>query len=311
MPINNEFSGYHKEPNDSDILKLLSLLNYAKSKFGISYSDYVDSSNGPISKSSHSNAESKRSMSAAVYAAYTKKLHQRLIAQDAQTGNYTRLHEIDTYIRPLVADVFPDIGSDLGIEETPNTVSLESFLAPHAAQGSSALVRLKRKFQKGGHIYRYAKNSSELHAKDPRLAVGSLSFRDDGSSSYLCFEIRYRVDSSQDLNEAHDSVISGRVMQFNSFLVFIGIEKDKENPFFMVMKTGMSENRFKGIILRKHPKKSYFASRVMLASDVPAKQMSTSKFLAQDLPEVTERQLELIMNLATNGGRGILMLDED
>lgn len=311
MTVLKGFLGYHKAPTEVELLKLLSILNYAKSKFGISYSGYVDGANGPVAVNSRTNAENKKIMSAAAYAAFTRKVHRRLVVKDSETGAFKRLNDVDAYMRPLIADIFPDIGSFWGIGKESAADSAESLLLPHAARGGNALLRLMQTFQRGGHIYRYAKNSGDGHSEDPRLAIGWLSLDDDGVDSYLRFEVRYRVDSDQDLNDAYDSVISGRVMQINSFFVFIGVERDKGNPFFMVMKTALSRTRFKGLILRKHPKKSYFASRVMLASDIPQRPLGTSKIPASELPEVSSKQLDLIMNVATNGGRGILMLDED
>lgn len=307
-----EFSGFYKEPSEEEILKLLSILNYVKNKFGVRYKDYVDGKEGPVKPSTHTNAESKKTMSAMAYAALTKKVHGKLTLRERSSDSFLRLNHVDHYMRPVIADLFSDIGEIWGLSQNTNKVPPpESLLAPYSVENSEALERLREKFKSGGHIYRYAKNSSLGEGHDPRLAVGRLTLSEYKSSSMLEFEVRYHVDSDNDLNDAYDSVITGRVMQINSFFVFIGVERDKGNPFFLVMKTALPKSRFKGLILRKHPKKSYFASRVMLASDVERSSYLCRKLPATKLPEVSLKQLELLTNIATNSGHGVLMLEDD
>jgi len=98
-------------------------------------------------------------------------------------------------------------------------------------------------------------------------------------------------------------------MQMKSFFVFVGVENEKHNPFFMVMKAELAGSRFKGIILRKHPDKSYFASRVMISRNTGKQSEKTGKFYPSDLPEIDGRQLGLIENRVPNEGRSILMLE--
>lgn len=309
MITNKEFSGYHKTPSETEILRLLTLINYTKMKFGIDYQNYQGEEGGPIKKNTRTNAESNKSMSAAAYAEFTKKLFQFLTIRDTQ--DYVRLSQTDGYIRPILAELYPEIGEHWGIADNNSSNVPESLLFSHASPGNTALNRLHAKFDNGGTVIRYAKNFDEENLKDPRLAIGRLTISNIRAEGFLDFEIRYWVDSDSELNEAYDSVISGRVIQMNSFFVFVGIEQDKDNPFFMVMKTSMSGNKFKGLILRKHPVSSYFASRVMLAADMDGIEEKISKVQVSELKGVTDRQLGLIRNVSTNNGYGILMLDDN
>lgn len=287
------------------MLLFLSLLSYLKNKFGITYKSYEDGPSGPVTPKTISNAVATKSISEKPYQALSVKMHRKLVRENGK-----RLNEIDEYMRPLFSKMFPDLSESFvtSASDQDTDPKILSLLLEYAAKDSSTMKLLAEKFSDGGFVYRYARNEKKGHSSNPRLAKGGLQIYEAGSDRYFNFDIRYFVDSESDMNDPYESVISGKVILMKSFFVFFGVEDEKHNPFFMVMKAELQGTRFKGLILRKHPTKSYFASRVMISTDIETAEEKTGKFRASDLPEVNDRQLALIKNIVANGGESILML---
>ncbi|MEM9360196.1 MAG: hypothetical protein AAGB04_28775 [Pseudomonadota bacterium] len=305
MNTANRFSGYKRKPSESEVLLFLSVLCYLKDKFGIKYTSYVDHPGGPIKARTISNAGTHRSMAAEAYEALTLKVHNNLTSSAAR-----RMEELDDYIRPLVFQLFPDLnpGAVKPEFEQPVEDNVDSIFLRYASGESSTLDLLHKKFSEGGFIYRFARNAENEGKKKPRLAKGKISVSKSENSHYLNFLIEHYVDTDNDL-DPYNSRIRGRVMLIKSFFVFVGIETEKHNPFFMVMKAELPGSRFRGLILRKHPIKSYFSSRVVLSTIKPDN-TNTGKFTEGELPEVSTRQLRWMKNTVANSGKSILMLED-
>lgn len=304
-----KFEGHQHKPSREEVIRCLLLIDYIHYAHDVKYSQFENDDSKNITRATFGNARRDGTMSAVVFASLTKQLFAFLTAKKSKDGSYIRLTELESDTKFIVLKMFPMLKEDLHLE----AVQTESLFLPYASPRNAIMDEILDKFEHGAFIYRYARNRSDEDQEAPRLAKGLMQVERAESDTYLNFTIRYHVDSENDLNGPFDIVIRGRLMLIKAFLYFVGVEDDFHYPFFMVMQAKLQGQRFKAMIMRKHPRVSYFSSRVMIVANAEsgsAPQSSTGKFTFNELPELDEKHLVHLLNATPNEGRSVLLLDD-
>ena len=304
----HEFEGHQHKPSREEVIRCLLLIDFIHYAHDVKYSQFENADPKNISRATLGNARRDGTMPAVVFASLTKQVFTFLTAKKSKDV-FTRLTELESDTKFIVLKMFPMLKEDLHLEADQN----ESLFLPYASPRNAIMDEILEKFEHGAFIYRYARNLSKEDQEIPRLAKGLMKVKRAESDTYLNFTIRYHVDSENDLNGPFDIVIRGRLMLIKAFLYFVGVEDDFHYPFFMVMQAKLQGQRFKAMIMRKHPRVSYFSSRVMIVAatepgSVP--QTSTGKFTFKELPELDEKHLVHLLNATPNDGRSVLLLDD-
>jgi hypothetical protein len=303
-----EFEGHYHKPERGEVIRCLMLIDYLHYVHAVAYTKYLESDPEKISRATINNAKREGTMSAEVFASLTRQLFREFTKLKGD-GSFARLSEMQSDVKVVVLKMFPVLKEHLHLEARQT----ESLFLPYASPRNAIMDEILEKFEHGAFIYRYARNRSKEDQETPRLAKGLMQVERAESDTYLNFTIRYHVDSENDLNGPFDIVIRGRLMLIKAFLYFVGVEDDFHYPFFMVMQAKLQGQRFKAMIMRKHPRVSYFSSRVMIVAATEAgsaPQTSTGKFTIQELPELDEKHLFHLLNATPNEGRSVLLLDD-
>jgi len=306
---NLNFDGHQCKPSHDEVIRCLILVDYLHNANAVSYSQFEKDDSDNITRATIENSKRDGTMSAAVFASLTRQVFAFLTDKKRKDGGYIRLTELESDMKFVVLKMFPFLEEYLQLEERQT----ESLFLPYASPRNAIMDEILEKFEHGAFVYRYARNGSSEDQKNPRFAKGLLEVERATSDSYLSFTIRYHVDSEKDPNGPFDIVIRGRLMLIKAFLYFVGVEDDFHYPFFMVMQAKLQGQRFKAMIMRKHPRVSYFASRVMIVAATEAgatSQTSTGKFTVKELPEFDEKHLVHLLNATPNEGRSVLLLDD-
>lgn len=302
------FEGHHHKPSRGEVIRCLMIVDYLNYAHAIPYSKYLENDPENLSRGTINNAKRDGTLSSDAYASLTRQAFKELTVMKAD-GSFARLSEMQSDIKVVVLKMFPMLKEHLHLEARQT----ESLFLPYASPRNAIMDEILEKFEHGAFIYRYARNLSKEDQETPRLAKGLMQVERAESDTYLNFTIRYHVNSENDLNGPFDIVIRGRLMLIKAFLYFVGVEDDFHYPFFMVMQAKLQGQRFKAMIMRKHPRVSYFSSRVMIVANTEAgsaPQVSTGKFTFEELPELDEKHLLHLLNATLNEGRSVLLLDD-
>lgn len=309
--IKTDFIAEESTVGSEKSIKLLLLLDYLHYKYGLAYNDVFSAAPKEEKIKENTISTTKKNPP------YTLKPNEYYEAcQYAylfliySARNYSRLRSLDDYILPLVVEVLPQLKDVLQIVDRDD----EGLIMQVAESDPESLQAVYNKFKDGAYIIRYASNLDANPEKDnlkeekPKLAKGKLTVSHELKYKHLKFNIYFDPGEGEKVN------LEGRIYILQNYLIFVGKEEEVHNAFFMILDRRLVNDIHGGLTLKKHHKRDYFASRVVVwrktdmttCNDVMIGKLPKEE-LDIHLPRMRSVAEEMLANLtASDEGQSVL-----
>ena len=305
--------GYRRVPSQEEQNTLLQIIEYLNRLQGLKFTEYHKDLNDEFAQAvtadtlPNARGPKRTLLSALAFEAFATKCFQ-----ECQKHHKVRAKGFtidDNFFRFIIIPFFPDL--------TPIEPALDENsgdpLKILANPSSFHLSRIAREFENGAYVYRYAFNDEIDPDEGLHLARGHLRM-EHIPSGHLSFSIDYEAGTSQSQASSRKSGIEGAAYLIGAFVCFSGLERSTPHPFFMIIRDEFNSNQNGGLILRKHPDKGFFSSKVIIvrtseaeAAELPLK---TGSLPISDMPEINNFVdfLDDLTNVGNNDGKGVLTL---
>ena len=302
------FDGFLHSPTEDEVITVLLMARYLQIKYGIKFSAYSNNDPDNISSDFLSNAQKTKKLPVKTFKSITKQMFD--IFSRESTNGFDNLDISNNFIRSVVIPFFPPLAQHFDAENEDSSILLAQF----SSTASGSIKRIENAFQHGAFIYRYAENTSVRPEDEPKFAKGYLNPISQTKQQYMKFCIKYRPSLDGADGRIVDNIINGRVYLINSFLIFIGVDDGQNYPFFMAMRNSYNISHHGGIILRKHPDRGYFSSRVIIARNETLhgneEKQQGQKLRGDIKDELSPTEIDMLLNIAKNDGQSVINMPD-